>query len=69
MNVYLSWNTGSDLDINVMCVCEVWHGFGTTDGPCICKTCGMYRDRDVKSGSDDRRDEETVEHIYFDKPK
>ena len=47
MNVYLSWNTGSDLDINVMCACGVWHGFGTRDGNCVCKTCGMYRDRDV----------------------
>ena len=47
MNVYLSWNTGSDLDINVMCFCGVWHGFGTNDGKCVCKICGMYRDRDV----------------------
>ena len=32
MNVYLEWNTGSDLDINVMCGCGKWHGYGTTGG-------------------------------------
>ena len=56
INVYLSWNTGSDLDINVMCGCGVWHGIGTTDGSCVCKSCGMYKDRDITTGSDDRSD-------------
>jgi hypothetical protein len=57
MNVYLAWNTGSDLDINVMCGCGIWHGYGTKDYECFCDTCGMKRDRDVVSGSDDRTDE------------
>ena len=29
MNVILKWETGSDLDIQVMCGCGKWHGFGT----------------------------------------
>ena len=69
MNIYLSWETGSDLDINVKCACGVWHGYGTDDSECKCETCGMYRDRDVTTGLDDRKDEDTVEHVYFDNPE
>ena len=41
INVYLEWNTGSDLDINVMCGCGIWHGYGTeayrgSGGDCFC---------------------------------
>lgn len=69
MNVYLSWNTGSDLDINVMCGCKIWHGIGSGgDYYCRCDTCGMVRDRDVMTGKDNRSDEDTVEHVYFANP-
>ena len=68
MNVYLAWNTGSDLDINVMCGCGIWHGYGTPDADCYCNSCGMRRDRDVRTGSDGRSDQETVEHVYFSNP-
>jgi|LauGreDrversion4_2_1035121.scaffolds.fasta_scaffold627360_1 hypothetical protein len=50
LNVYLSWTTGSDLDINVRCLCNEWHGYGTNDVYCICKTCEMARDKDVRTG-------------------
>ncbi len=26
MNVFLKWETGSDLDIQVKCACNKWHG-------------------------------------------
>ncbi len=28
INVYLEWKNGSDLDIQVMCGCGKWHGYG-----------------------------------------
>ena len=67
MNVYLKWETGSDLDINVMCGCGTWHGFGTYERNCICKKCDMKRDHDVKCGEDGRQD--AFEHVYFKDPK
>ena len=57
MNVYLEWTTGSDLDINVMCGCGKWHGYGTKGGSggiCKCEECGLYRDHDIRDGEDDR---------------
>jgi len=50
LNVSLSWTTGSDLDINVRCLCNKWHGFGTDDTSCSCETCKMKRDKDVLHG-------------------
>ena len=69
MNVILKWKTGSDLDIQVKCGCEKWHGFGTTGGSkgsCKCETCEMYRDHDIKRGADGR---DAFEHVYFKNPK
>lgn len=42
LNVYLDWNTGSDLDIEVKCACGIWHGYGTSggsEGGCYCDIC------------------------------
>lgn len=50
MNIVLMWSTGSDLDINVMCGCGKWHGYGTSggsEGSCYCNVCHMSRDKDV----------------------
>ena len=68
MNLYLEWNTGSDLDIQVMCGCEKWHGFSKWNilGSCECTKCEMKRDRDIKSGKDGRND--AYEHVYFKNP-
>lgn len=69
MNLYLEWSTGSDLDINVMCGCGNWHGYGTSggsEGSCKCETCFMYRDHDIMCGDDGRTD--VFEHVYFKKP-
>ena len=66
INVYLEWETGSDLDINVMCGCGKWHGYGTSGGSagsCKCDACGMYRDHDIMTGQDGRRN--VFEHAYF----
>ena len=70
MNVYLEWSTGSDLDINVMCACGKWHGYGTTggsEGGCRCEECDMYRDHDITTGDDGRKN--VFEHVYFKDPK
>ena len=32
MHVVLEWTSGSDLDIQVMCGCGIWHGYGTHGG-------------------------------------
>ena len=68
INVYLKWETGSDLDIQVKCGCDKWHGFGTRRflGRIKCKTCNMKRDHDIKTGPDDRID--AFEHVYFNHP-
>ena len=68
MNVYLQWNTGSDLDIQVKCGCDKWHGFGTRRffGRCKCKKCEMKRDHDIKAGEDGRTD--AFEHVIFTNP-
>ena len=73
MNLHLEWTTGSDLDIQVMCGCGIWHGYGTEDeggsgGDCFCETCDMKRDHDVQCGSDNR-DPAAIEHVYFGKPQ
>ena len=68
MNLYLKWNTGSDLDIQVRCGCEKWHGFATKRflGACECDKCEMKRDYDVKTGEDGRDD--AFEHVIFRNP-
>ena len=72
MNLYLEWQGGSDLDINVMCGCGIWHGYGhdkvedSSGGLCFCDPCQMTRDKDEKEGDDGR--ETVFEHIYFLKP-
>ena len=69
MNLYLEWETGSDLDINVKCACGLWHGYGTTGGSggsCICLVCQMFRDHDIRNGEDGR--EAVFEHAYFKDP-
>lgn len=66
INVYLEWDTGSDLDINVMCGCGNWHGYGTSGGSggsCRCEKCGMTRDHDITTGTDGRTG--VFEHAYF----
>ena len=68
-NVILSWTTGSDLDINVMCGCGNWHGKGTNDVNCSCNICGMKLDKETKDSDDDnRKEDETIEHVYFSNP-
>lgn len=67
MNVYLKWETGSDLDIQVRCGCGDWHGYGTWDRSCICQKCEMERDHDIKCGEDGRQD--AFEHVYFKNPE
>ena len=70
MNVYFTWETGSDLDINVMCGCGKWHGYGTTggsEGNIICRECEMTRDYDVQTGPDGRKN--AFEHAFFAKPE
>ena len=72
MNLILSWETGSDLDIQVMCGCGKWHGFGTdgqdggSGGKCICDACQMIRDYDIRQGDDGRKD--AIEHVIFTDP-
>jgi len=63
LNIILEWNTGSDLDIMVMCACNIWHGYGAENaygaveyngsgGSCYCEKCGMRRDYDIRGGED-----------------
>ena len=28
LNIIMTWKTGSDLDIQVKCGCDKWHGYG-----------------------------------------
>ena len=52
MNVVLEWTGASDLDIQVMCGCGKWHGYGTEGGSrglCKCDTCEMERDHDERT--------------------
>ena len=48
INVYLKWETGSDLDIQVKCGCDKLHGYGTRSFKC--DTCDMEQDHFVKTG-------------------
>ena len=71
MNVVLMWNSGSDLDIQVMCACGKWHGYGSSGGSgdsCRCDECEMKRDYDIRTGVDDR-EPEAVEHVIFSNPR
>ena len=70
MNVVLEWSTGSDLDIQVRCGCDKWHGYGTeggSGGSCRCTVCDMARDYDIRTGEDGR--EGVFEHVYFKNPE
>ena len=81
MNLYLEWDTGSDLDIQVKCGCGKWHGYGTSGGSgggCYCDTCDMKRDHDMQTGSDKERPIDAdpaenppraFEHVYFKDPE
>lgn len=83
MNLYLEWDTGSDLDIQVYCGCGKWHGYGTdggSGGSCRCDTCDMKRDHDMRNGQDKERAIDTnladesnppraFEHVYFKDPE
>ena len=70
MNVYLEWSSGSDLDIQVMCGCGNWYGYGISEDSgrsFRCATCKMHRDHDIRVGSDGRTG--VFEHVYFDEPE
>lgn len=69
MNIYVKWTTGSDLDLQVMCGCGKWHGYGTTGGSgghIKCNICKMSRDYDVTTGEDGRQN--AFEHAFFAEP-
>ena len=70
INVVLQWNSGSNLDIQVMCGCGKWHGDGTlggSEGSCRCDKCEMKRDYGIIEGVDGRKG--AIEHVIFSNPR
>ena len=70
----MTWRTGSDLDIQIKCGCDKWHGNSTEGGSgvdCKCETCGMKRTSDQGPGDDaSRRDgnDPAKETVNFSDP-
>jgi hypothetical protein len=59
-----------------MCGCGNWHGYGTKgSSACICETCGMKRDKDVRCGEEDhdvndsKNGRNAIEHVYIEDEK